>query len=409
MEIERVRLDGKALASCIVNTFCVGLVYMWSVFQAPVVAHYGWEPASVTMISSTMIFMFVLGTLIGGFIQDKTTPRFVSYLGTALYFIGLFSTSLLTAGTPWLIYITYGVLAGLGVGLVYSCSLSCAQKWLPHRRGLATGVTCGSFGLSVVVFTPVAEYLIKTVGVPMTFRVLAVGLMAVLLISSIFIKNPGSEYLAGLNLSAAESNKKQYTPKETLKTPEFWCMAFSLFFLPAAYMMIIPIVKVLALARGISEAQASFTVQLVGISSALSRVIGATLSDKLGRAKTIFAMTILTVAASLMMTFAGGILYSVVVALIVFGYSAPAGIFPAMSTDAFGTKYSGTNYGLAFMFLGLSSPIFTLLSNTLNADGMVTGNYTVSFITGAAVCIFPIVLLPLFDYFIKRRKSLPES
>ncbi|MGI5970889.1 MAG: OFA family MFS transporter [Oscillospiraceae bacterium] len=397
------KLNVSSLVACMVNMFCVGLVYLWSVFRTPVVEHYGWDPDAVTLISSAMIVMYVFGTLIGGFIQDRTSPRFVSWIGAFIYFAGLFTTSLLSASTPWLIYITYGVLAGIGVGFVYSAALSTVQKLMPHRRGFATGISVGSFGLSVVVFSPVIERLLENVGVPMTFRFMAIALVIVLLISSYFIKNPTKEYLDSLKLPARQSNRRQYRPSEVLRRPEFWCMALSLFFLPATYMIVIPLVKDLAIARGIPSAQASFTVQLVGISSVVSRIIGSTLSDKLGRARTILAMAILTCIAAIMMTFAKGILYSVVIVLIVFGYSAPAGIFPAMSTDAFGTKYSGTNYGFAFMFLGFSSPVFSWLATVLNKDGMATGNFTRSFLVAAAVCIIPIVLLPLFDFFVKRR------
>lgn len=404
MALEKQKIDMRSIICCLINMFCVGLVYMWSVFQNPVVEHFSWNPNAMTITSSVMIACFVFGTLIGGAIQDRTTPRFVSLIGACIYFAGLFSTSLLTDKYYWLIYITYGILGGLGVGFVYSAALSTVQKWMPHRRGLATGISCGSFGLSIVALTPVVELLLSNVGVPLTFRYLSIALVVILLVSSLFVKNPGQEFLSSLKLPA-RAKGRDYTPKEAVKTPEFWCIALSLFFLPAAYMMVIPIVKSLALARGISETQASVTVALIGVSSAVARISSGVLSDKLGRTQVIFILAVVMCVSSAVMTFADGILYSIVVLLIVFAQTGPSSVFPAFTTDAFGAKYSGTNYGLAFMFMGFSSLFFTWLSNVLNADGMVTGDYTVSFVVGAVCCVVPITLLPLANHFIKRRNS----
>ena len=402
----------SVIIACLAVMLSIGIVYLWSVFQQPVIDHYGWEPSAVSMISSAMIFMYVLGSLIGGFIQDHLSPRFVIITGAALFFVGLFSTSLLGPRYPWLIYITYGAVAGSGVGFAYSAALSCIQKWLPHRRGFATGISVCAFGLSAVVFAPLIEWLLKLPAfagnnVPMTFRTLACTFSVIIALAGFFVKNPCQNYLDSLNLPKAQVRQRQYAPREAVKTVEFWSLALSLFFLPAAYMIIIPLVKTLAIARGISEMQATLTVSLTGIASAASRLISSTASDKIGRAKTIWILSLLTAISALLMIFAKGWLYTVVVLLIVAGYSGPAGIFPAMSTDSFGTKYSGTNYGMAFMFLGTSSLVFTKLSTVINADGAVTGDYTMSFIIAAVGCIVPLVMLPLYD--VAKKKRVPRD
>ena len=384
--------------------FSVGIVYLWSVFQQPVIDHFGWSVSSVTMVSSAIIFVYVVGTLIGGALNDKKGPRFAIILGAILFCGGLLLTSLLTPAMPvWLIYLTYGVIAGLGVGLVYSAALNVIQKWYPHRRGFATGISVCAFGLSATVLGPLITVLINAFGVPNAFRILAFTFPVISLLCSFFVVVPSQKYLAGLNLSPAQSNQRNYTPKETVRTLEFWCLAMSLLFLPAAYMMIIPRVKTLAIARGMSESLATLTVSLTGVASAVSRLLAASASDKVGRARTIWTMTVITLVASVCMTFANGWFYVVVVLLIVAGYSGPAGIFPAMASDSFGVKYSGTNYGMAFMFLGISSPTFTMISNLVSASGAETGNYTASFVIAAVGCIVPLVMLPLYDVGKKKR------
>ena len=394
----------SAIVACLIAMFSVGIVYLWSVFQQPVIDHYGWTASSVTMVSSAIIFIYVVGTLIGGVLNDRKGPRFFIVLGAILFCLGLFITSFLTPAFPvWTIYLTYGVIAGLGVGLVYSAALNVIQKWYPHRRGFATGISVCAFGLSATVLAPLITALIGSFGVSNTFRILAFTFPVIAFLCSFFVVVPSQKYLDGLNLSPAQANQRDYTPRETLKTLEFWCLALSLLFLPAAYMMIIPRVKTLAIARGMSEALATFTVSLTGVASAVSRLIAASASDRVGRARTIWALTVVTLAASICMTFASGWFYILVVMLIVAGYSGPAGIFPAMASDSFGVKYSGTNYGMAFMFLGVSAPLFTMVSNLVSASGAETGNYTASFVIAAVGCIVPLVMLPLYDVGKKKR------
>lgn len=394
----------SSIIACLVAMFSVGIVYLWSVFQQPVIDHYGWSVSSVTMVSSAIIFVYVAGTLVGGVLNDRKGPRFSVVLGAVLFCAGLLATSFLTPALPvWTIYLTYGVVAGLGVGLVYSAALNVIQKWYPHRRGFATGISVCAFGLSATVLAPLITALISAFGVPNTFRVLAFIFPVAAFLCSFFVVAPSQAYLDSLNLSPAQSSQRDYTPRETLKTLEFWCLALSLLFLPAAYMMIIPRVKTLAMARGMSEGLATLTVSLTGVASALSRLVAASASDKVGRARTVWTLSVVTLIASVCMTFATGWFYTVVVLLIVAGYSGPAGIFPAMATDSFGVRYSGTNYGMAFMFLGVSAPLFTMVSNLVSASGAETGNYTASFVIAAAGCIVPLVMLPLFDRAKKKR------
>lgn len=395
---KRTRL--AAIIACLVVMFCIGLVYMWSVFQQPVTDHYGWDASMVSMISSAMIMMFVFGIFIGGTIQDRFGPRLVVTLGGILFSGGLFLSSMIPASAPWLMYVTYGVLGGSGVGLAYSGALNCVQRWLPHKRGFAAGICVCAFGLSVVVFSPIVEHMLGAFGgnsVPMTFKLLGGIFFVVILAASFLVRNPAGEYVKSLNLPAAVQGGKQYTIGEALKTPHFWFMCSALFFLPAAYMIIIPLVKTLAAARGVSESMASFTVQMVGVASAVSRLVLPTLSDKVGRSKTVFVMTVVTIVASLLMIFATGALYTVAIFLIVFAYSGPAGIYPGMCGEKFGAKNMGSIFGLSFLCIGFSSLLFNYLAGVLNRDGAATGNYTVSFVVAAVVCVIPLVCMWIYD------------
>lgn len=107
---------------------CVGIVYMWNVFQQPVMDYYGWEKTAVSFISAVNLFAFTAGIFLGGVIVDRKGPRLVNMVSGVLFFIGLFLFSMLPKCAPWLIYITYGVLGGVGVGLAYAGATNCLQK-----------------------------------------------------------------------------------------------------------------------------------------------------------------------------------------------------------------------------------------------------------------------------------------
>ncbi|MCL1827994.1 MAG: OFA family MFS transporter [Oscillospiraceae bacterium] len=395
----------SAVLACPCVMFCAGFLYLWSVFQQPVIDHYGWDVSAVTMISSAMLSLYVVGSLIGGFVSDRKSPRFSVSFGSILGFIGLFATSLLKAEYPWMIYVTYGLLAGIGTGFSYSGALNCIQKWFPQRRGFASGVTVCAFGLSAIVLAPFIEWLIRSFGVPATFRIMAFIFPVVSFIAAQLLKPPSKAYLDSLDLPAEKAMQRQYEPREVIKTPEFWFISVSTFFLPAAYMMIIPRIKTLAAARGISAAQASLTVSLTGAASAVSRIVGAALSDKYGRAVTLWGISLLMLIAAVCMTFAGGWFYTVVVLLIVAGYTGPAGIFPSMCTDVFGTKHAGANFGMCLLFVGFASAFFPWLSTVINAAGAESGNYTASFMIAAGGCVVPLALLPIYEKARKKRAA----
>ena len=154
--------------------------------------------------------------------------------------------------------------------------------------------------------------------------------------------------------------------------------------------------------RGLSPAMLTTTSMLVGIASAVSRFVVPTLSDRLGRAKSILVMTVLMMVCAILMIFAKGVLYPIVIFLIVCAYSGPAGVYPAMSGDSFGMKNNGTIFGLAFFSIGFSSLFATWLTGVIVK---VTGGYTGVFIASAVLCLVPLYCLSIYDRVDKKKKS----
>ena len=179
------------IASCFIN-LCIGSIYGWSVFAGPM-AQYLSEISGITYTAGTLAIVFTITNSVGpitmitgGRINDTFGPKKVIFFGGVLFGLGMilagFSNSL-----PMLI-VTYGIILGLGVGMIYGCTISNSVKFFPDKRGLVGGVTTAAYGFSSVIIPPVANYLITNFGITSTFKIIGVVFLLIVCISSFFIE-----------------------------------------------------------------------------------------------------------------------------------------------------------------------------------------------------------------------------
>ena len=405
-----------SIVACLVVQLCVGILYLWSAFRSNIVAAYGWTPSAATMVSSYMIFAFVFGNLIGGVINDKKGPKLTCILGVCLFSVGVIITAFVkTAG---LFYLTYAVMAGLGSGFAYGACISCIQKWLPHKRGLASGLACSAFGLSTVVFTPVSNALMNAnmdangiVNFVPVFLTLGIVFAVLGIVACLFISLPDEAYIKSLNLPAkAASVNVDFTLGQAIRLPAFWALFFSIFFINGTWNLCVPLIKDLGMVRGLTEAMAIACVSFTGITNAAGRLIMASLSDKIGRTNTMYVLCGLTLLGAILMTFIGGVGYFATIAIIAFAYGGPSALNAALSTDLFGPKNSGTNYGVAMLALGFSSIFFnwvsaTFLHASVDVSSMTAVGINSTFIMGAITAVIPVFLMMYINSYLKKRQS----
>lgn len=372
---------------------CVGILYMWSVFLPYVTAHHGWEKSDVAMTASIMMATFVIGNIVGGVIKGKLSTKLICLIGSVLFSLGIFLTSLLGSSNPALIYVTYGVLSGLGCGIAYCGVLAVMQKWWASRIGFITGLSVCFFGLSVVVLSPVVKSLLGgSLGVPGTFRVLSLVFAVVTILCSLLMRDPSAEYLAAASAKAGSKGEvKSYKPGEVVRQSTYYYLLITMFTFNAAYMVINPYISSIGTDRGLSESAALIAVMCTGIANSLGRLLVPSLSDKLGRTRTMNLCAILSMASCLLMVFAKGGLYIVAVFLIAFAYGGGSGINPVISTELYGPRYSGTNYGLLLIGLAASSVVFGKITGIIDQNPNI--DFSVIFIICAALCIIPIVMM----------------
>lgn len=371
---------------------CAGIIYMWSVFRGPVAEHLAWDPSQAALTSSIMLAVFVLGIIVGGKAQDKVGPKIVTIVGSLFLGVGMILTALVTREAPWLVYITYGVIGGFGVGTVYTATVSVIQKWFPDKRGFATGFMVAAFGFSLVIFAPLTSSLLAKSGVPFTFITFGVVFSVLCVLCALQIDNPPANYApSGVVAAKAQASKRQYTTSEMLKTGQFYLIALSLFCILPAYFILNPLFITLGAERGLSSQLAVLGVMITGIASAAGRLLTSWISDLVGRKRAVCGIIIITIASILTMIIAQGVLFLICIAAIAFGFGGAAGVYPAITADNFGTKHIGLNYGCVMVGFGTSALVFPIISNQLIKNGV----YTASFVLAAVTCIIALILVLL--------------
>src|ERR1700733_5294757 len=167
----------------------LGAVYAWSVFQFPLTKKFNWTIAQVTLTFTVCVFVLGISAFFGGLWLNKKGPRVVALTGGFLYGLGVFLASY-TADKLWWIYLSYGLIGGIGLGFGYIVPISVLVKWFPDRRGLITGIAVAGFGAGALVIAPVATHLIQSVGVLQTFAYLGVAYLVITMGAGYFMQNP---------------------------------------------------------------------------------------------------------------------------------------------------------------------------------------------------------------------------
>lgn len=345
---------------------CLGTAYIWSVFQIGIATHlFGGNNASASLTFSLLLGVLTIGSTLGGLIQNKFSTRPVIIAGGILIGIAFILASRTIPAMPYTLWLTYGVLGGIGMGSVYSTTISCCQKWFPDKKGLITGLIVSSLGFGGVVFTPIAEKLIKLlgqgtpgIGELRTFGYLGIIFLIICLIGAIFIQDPPTNF-SPANWSPTTvkniTSQHDFTPKQMLKTPQFYAVTITFMFACMAGLMIIGFAKPIALAKGMSGEHAAIGVMLIAICNSFGRLFWGWSSDKFGRKKVILLLLIMTASIILLVNFATGFVIFLLIALIAFSYGGFLGVFPVLTADFWGAKNMSTNYGIIMVGFGLGA------------------------------------------------------
>ena len=331
-----------------------GVSYSFAAFFESFAAEFSAQRADVSWIFGLSGFVyFVLGAG-GGMLADRLGPRIVCSLGMALIAAGLLATSWATSLLA--VYLSYGLLVGLGIALVYTPSIASVQPWFTTRRGLAGGIASSGVGAGTLLVPVLVALAIGPMPWREAMRALALGVLVLgLLAAALLRRAPVALSSSAHAAPGVGGSASGMTLRETLRSPTFRWLYLSTVL--ASPVMFIPFAHVSASARdlGLGEAFAVGLVGLIGVGSLVGRFAIGLLADRLGRAQTLVLMQLSMGASYLIWGAAGGQVLLVVFALW-FGlsYGSIVSLLPAICMDYFGgrsvasvvgTLYSGAALG----------------------------------------------------------------
>ena len=371
-----------------VMIFFTGFVHVWSVYVPYVIHATHWPQSSVTMAFYLSNCFFVAGNILGGKLHGRIGARKALVLGGALNTAGVLLAGVSLRYNPFLLYLTYGAMMGIGEGFVYTVILDTAQKWFPTRTGFASGIIVTSGGLTGLILAPVSRALLSSKGPAAALTVVGLMVGAAWILSSIFFALPRDA--AGDNQKNIVSAKKQYTPEQMLRSGKYYLLLAGFFFALLPYYLISPVSQTFQTEHGLSEATAVSAVMIGAMVNAGFRLILPTLADRIGRFACLFITLAVSVLSMLFLALGSGSLLPIGVILAYGCFGGVMGNFPSLTSMIFGLKHAGVNYSFVMIGMILSALSAPLMTNLLQGIGMTGGAL---FFFGAGAAGIALVLL----------------
>jgi OFA family oxalate/formate antiporter-like MFS transporter len=349
----------------VVMQVALGAVYAWSVFRVPLSDAYGTGVSAVNTTFSIAILALGFAAFFGGLWMNKSGPRIVALSAGVLYGAGIFLASF-AQPSLWILYLTYGLMAGIGIGLGYIVPVATLIKWFPDKRGFITGIAVAGFGAGALVTAPIAKQLVQGVGLFPTFAILGILYLVMVVGAALFMKNPPEGWTPeGWEPEEEESGERtgvDYELGGALKTWQWYALWALLFLNVTAGIAIIseadPIAQEVS---GVAPATAAWLVSIISVGNAAGRFLWAWLSDAIGRKWVFLVMFLLQAALFFLLPIVGVsfVMLAIFSFIIVSCYGGGFGTMPAFNADYFGSKNVGMIYGLmitAWGFAGVLGP-----------------------------------------------------
>ncbi|MDO4870048.1 MAG: MFS transporter [Bacillota bacterium] len=351
-----------------------GIIYSWSILKSPLADEFGWNPAQLALNFTITICCFGTGGLVSGVLSGKVSPRVRLIISSVFVFLGFFLASRVSEGGLGLLYISYGMLGGLGIGILYNTTIATIGEWFPDRKGLASGIMLMCFGFSTLIFGGLAGHLMAMpdFGWRRTYLLLGICMAAVVFVFGLMIKRPdktrnvsradgAAEQSASDPASSSDSAPASDCAKaadlsalQMIRTGTFWKLFISLTLMAAIGQSVISFAKDFAIFTGSAETLAITVVGLLSVFNGLARICAGALYDNVKLRITQWIIAAIMVAAPLLGLLAAASSSQIIgiIALIVCGFSL--GFCPTTSAVYPKIFFGETNYALNFSITNLT-------------------------------------------------------
>jgi OFA family oxalate/formate antiporter-like MFS transporter len=370
------------------------LQYAWTLFAEPMVKAHAAQHWQLSDVQWGFGLFIAAGTWAMPFFAsfiDKVGPRRFMAISGVLCAVGWGSLGHIS-NLFW--FYALFCMAGVGVACVYACGVSTAVKWFPDKRGIASGIITAGYGMGAAAFNPLFDYLIRSIGYSDTFLWTGISHGALIVLSGLVMVNPPADFK--VSAAAVKPNVRrhnlQFTSTEMLRTPQFYFLFFSMLSMAIGGLMVTASVKPVATNFHIGATALTIALVLYPLANGFSRILWGSVSDYLGREKTMsiaFLLQAIFLVALTTLGRQGDALWVALVVLVFLTWGELYVLFPAVLADLYGSKNSAGNYSFLYSAKGFAS----LLGGGLGAMLFEsTGTWDYAFFASAALALISAVM-----------------
>ena len=390
----------KLIAAVIVMLFA-GIIYAWSITNTPFVQIRNGDVINATQLGlnyTLTIVFFCIGGFAAGLISKHTTSSLRFILSAAMLFTSFFASSLQIvtlqqSGNYFMLYMAYGVLGGLGIGIAYVTVISTVNMWYPDKRGFSSGIILMGFGLSLMIVGRVVDLLgsSESIGWRTTYVIIAIALGIVFLIAAIFIRPPPKDTVFPATKSTKKNSSKDaakdYTALEMIKRPSFILAFIYITILASSGSAAISFAKEIMHDVNASDSLAVTTVGMLGVSNGLGRLALGWLFDKLELRKTQLISSATAILAPMTIVFAlmtnSVILGIIGICLCGFTYGFAPTTCSVFASEYYGQKNFPLNFSILTLIL-IPAPFAAMMAGGIKSS---TGGFLYAFIILTALTV----------------------
>ena len=389
------------MAVGVVAMLFAGVLYAWSILKSPLASEFGWGQSELALCFTLAMTFFCIGGLLGAQLSKRLGHRIALVSAGALAASGFVLTALLRDVPVLILYLTYGVLAGVGIGIAYNVVIATVSSFFPDKKGICSGCLMMGFGASALILGNVADAMFKSsIGWRATYIALGVAILAVLSLAGILIGKPALSVPKANNAqSAQESDREELTSRQMLCRPSFWMAFLCLSFLAAVGSSVISFAKDIALSVNAPETLAVSLVGVLSVCNGIGRIITGAVFDVIGCRKTMICANIFTICAALVTLIAvmssSLVLCIIGVCLTGISYGSCPTITSAFTSSFYGLKHFSSNMALMTFTVMVGSLIATASNKVLE----LSGGYTFTFVMLLALTFVALIL----NMFIKKK------
>ena len=379
--------------------------YVWALFTGPLVKELNATLAEIQVTFSLLIVLQTFLSPLQGYLIDRFGPRLLLSVGALL--TGASWVLAANVQSLWQLYLSYGVLGGIGTGIIYVGVVGMMVQWFPDKRGLASGMVAAGYGFGAILTTFPISRSIETGGVSDTLLVYGFAIGAVGILAALGMRRPPRPATPEAAAASIVEPARSYTPREMLRSPIFWLMFVMMTMMSTSGLMVISQMGAFAHDFGVADALVfglaalPLALSIDRFTNGLTRPFFGWVSDRIGREYTMFIAFGLEGLAMLVWLYYAHnpLMFVLLSGVVFFGWGEIFSLFPSTLTDTFGTKHATTNYGFLYMAQGVGSvlggPLAALLHDATHSWNIVFGVVVLMNILTAALALF--VLKPMRD------------